>query len=786
MRNFFTSILMFALSVSVIGASLLSPVFVHGQPFLPEDNIDEGGNFDPSFGLNDLVNEQGTDLSIPEQDSLESVAPEGSFTSAVSQSPLPACGISVGRWFSSVGTIEGCFIRIIYFGVLYPSAFIAGVGGSIFDYLVAYTLNSNSYVGGPESFIEQGWRVLRDIANVSFIFILLYSAIRFILGLDSQSIGKTVARIILVALVINFSLFATRVIVDAGNILGRVFYESIDIQNDAQGDLTGRKSISSGLISLFNPQRLLTSEMFTSYANQSQASLNQVGGQNTLGGAVNETPANGFIILILLIASAMNILIAYIFFSVGIFLIARTVGLWIMMIMSPLAFASVGIPALKGKMGKFGFDGWLSQTISLSFLVVVFLFFLYLTVMFLQIAFNSITSTILGGGIENASAIQIIMSVVIPFAIVFFLMTQAKSQAKQMAGDFGSMAVKGLKMAVIGALGTAGLALGGAALVGGVVGRQLGGRFGAQMTKKEATGAWGRARVSAGKYLQNSTFDVRNVKIPKPLTTGLRSGLSYATGKELGAGDFAMNMDRLGGPSSKTYKSVKEQRVKEKTEKAKDYVASEETTLDVKDTSYTHTDANGKKSTATLAGKKISVAQAKEELSKEQKKLEEEKERVHRVNDYEGKKQALADKEKEVEKQENKVAEKQKSLEEMLRRKQSGDNSVSQSMIDNIRRDRDAEKIVLGRREREKKNYKDAVRSVEAMYKDQVNAVEQAKAFIGASKRALHGKNSEIYNDYAKSLENWAPPQSYNYRGPANKEAASNIRSMANKEESKS
>lgn len=715
MRNFFTSILMFALSVSVIGASLLSPVFVHGQ---------------------------GTDLSIPEQDSLESVVPEGAFTSDVSQSPLPACGISVGRWFSSVGTIEGCFIRIIYFGVLYPSAFIAGVGGSIFDYLVAYTLNSNSYVGGPESFIEQGWRVLRDIANVSFIFILLYSAIRFILGLDSQSIGKTVARIILVALVINFSLFATRVIVDAGNILGRVFYESIDIQNDAQGDLTGRKSISSGLISLFNPQRLLTSEMFTSYANQSQASLNQVGGQNTLGGAVNETPANGFIILILLIASAMNILIAYIFLSVGIFLIARTVGLWIMMIMSPLAFASVGIPALKGKMGKFGFDGWLSQTISLSFLVVVFLFFLYLTVMFLQIAFNSITSTILGGGMENASVIQIIMSVIIPFAIVFFLLKQAKSQAKQMAGDFGAMAVKGLKMAVVGALGTAGLALGATAGMAAVAGRQVVGRAAAgAAARADTTKRGGRFVKKYGTALANQNFDARNIKIPKNVSSRLRSGLSYATGGEISASDFSLKTSK---GTQKSYSKLFEEKTKKKVEEAKMFAPDESSKVEF-------VDASG----ATV---KSSVKDA-------QKKLDRKRTDAKQANNYDDKVKSR-DKQKKV-------------VEDVRRDYNTAKEDLRDGRITNI--EFDSIKRALEAAKRRHEDDVKEVKRIESIWKSEEGAYNNAQ-------KALAKNKTDFFKNYAKSVESWSafPDAALTHRFDANRAASSKIEDLGIAEEKKS
>ena len=737
MRNFFTSILMFALSVLVIGTSLLSPVFVHGQPFLPEDSIDEADNFDPSFGINDLTNGQDTDLPAGQDVSPASSAPAGTFSSGASQSSLPECGILP----TEAGTIEGCFIRILYYGVLYPSAFLAGIGGTVFDYLTAYTLNSNSYAGGPESFIEQGWRVLRDLANVSFIFILLYSAIRFILGLDSQSIGKTVARIILVALVINFSLFATRVIVDAGNILGRVFYESIEITNDVQGDQTGRKSISVGLISLFNPQRLLTSDMFTSYANQSQMTLNQVGGQNTIGNAVNDvSPSNGFIILILLIASAMNLLIAYVFFSVGIFLIARTAGLWIMMIMSPLAFASIGIPALKGKMGKFGFDGWLSQTISLSFLVVVFLFFLYLTVMFLQIAFNSITSTILGGGMENASVIQIIMSVVIPFAIVFFLMTQAKSQAKQMAGDFGSMAVKGLKMAVVGALGTAGLALGVTAGVAAIAGRQVVGRAAAgAAAKADTTTARGRFVKKYGTALANQNFDARNIKIPKPVSSRLRSGLSYATGGEVSASDFRLTNMRKG--SQKSYSKLFEEKTKKKVEKAKMYAPDESTKVGV-------VDANGKP---------ISVKEA-------QKNLDRRRIDAKQANDYDEK---------------IKSRDKQKKVVDDVRRDYNTaiqdfrDGRLTQIEFGSIKRALDSAKKAHEDKVNEVKGIEDIWKSEETVYNN--------------AKKALAKKKTDFFKNYAKEVDSWAafPDAMLTHRYDANRAASSKIEDLGIAEEKK-
>jgi len=740
----------------------------------------------PAFAQAQEVGE-GTVLAPTENNPAQAESPitttGPAFQSA--QTALPTCGIDVGSG-SSDGTIEGCAVRFFYYVVLYPSAWLASIGGQVFDYFTAYTLDADSYRDG--GFVEQGWRIVRDIANISFIFILLYVAITFVLGIQNQNAPKLIAKIVLIALVINFSLFMTRAIIDAGNILGRVFYEKIVIQNDDMGDAVNYKTLSAGILAYVNPQQLLTQEMFgkehTVSSVDSTTTGNGIGiyandadaGNNNLTSPVfdYEVPA-GFVILIILIAAAVNIAIAWVFFSVAIYFVGRTLGLWIMMIMSPVAFASKSIPALASKVKKFGFDDWLQQTLQLSFLVVIFMFFLFLTIMFLDVVFKTPFS------VDGGSTVQRIMAVIVPFASVFFLLITAKKQAKEMSGEFGSAVGKALKYAVVGAVGAAGLAVAGAGVVGGAALRQTVGRGAAKMAAgADTTTAKGRFMKKYGEKLSKSSFDVRNVKIPQPAKTalgGIRSGLSYATDGAVTTGDLKTNL--AGKGSDKNYAKLKEDRVKKQVEEAKNYAANEHTKIDTVDNEYeveeTTTDARGNitrtKRTVQDTQTNISLAEAQENKQNSENELANKKAEVHRNQNYLEKKRELDKREKDQEKAE-------KKYNDLLNKKKAG-ITVSPADLSSAQSDVTSGKSRV-------KYQKEQVKQVEDLYQAETNEVARFASMVEATQRGLHAKNAKIYENFAKSLENWAAPQQYNYRGDANQAAASQVRSMSNKEQNKS
>lgn len=629
-----------------------------------------------------------------------------------SQPSLPACGL-IGD-----GTLEGCFVVFFYYVFLYPSAWIAAIAGQIFDFFIAYTLNSDSYHSG--GFVEQGWRVVRDIANASFIFILLFAAITFIVKQDTPSLRRILTRVILVAIVINFSLFMTRAIVDAGNILARVFYEKIVVENDDLAASTQYTTISAGLLNKVNPQSILTGAMFQKkYTVTSNENIQD----NTLGGESaieNFAVGSGFMILIILIAAIINLALAWTFVSVCVFLIGRTLGLWIMMIMSPVAFASLSISFVK--IPKFSFSEWLNKTLTLSFMGVVFLFFLYLTVMFIDISFD----TIFNVAQSNMSTVQHIMSVVVPVAIIVFLLNTAKSQAKSMAGDFGGIVTTGLKKALAIGLGGVGLTAGAVAGVGGIAGRQIVGRAGSALANRAGTQTrLGRAAKRTGKYLSTSSFDARNVKIPKPITSTLRSGLSYASGGIAGANDFKLT--NVGsGTSRGGYIARKEAFVNKKLKDAESLAPDQDTK--VKEGYFYSKDKDGN----TIRNEiklDMSINEAKANLERKKYAIQ-----SNPLEKYSEKKEAQENIKKDFENKQKIYRDAKRKLE---------DGILSSTEYDKIKDD-------FVSVTKAKETIDKTVKEVEAKWSEEENKVKAAENALGQVK-------SDYYRNYSKSVGSFDP-----------------------------
>lgn len=337
------------------------------------------------------------------------------------------------------GKFAACLVEGIYYIVLIPSAWFARTAGEIFDYFIQYSLDTNSY-RGHGNFIERGWSIIRDIANVLFIFSLLYIAIKTILDGSTSAMKTFLVQLIISALLINFSLFFCRIIIDAGNIVARAFYNNIEIPND---DNLEYHTISQGIVMHVNPQRILGTELFNP--------------RHSVSTPDNPIPAgkvdNGYAATILIMACAVNITLGITFLSVALLFVGRVVGLWFLMIFSPIALASRAVP--KNIFGKFNWDSWLSQTLSLSFMAPVFVFFLFLLIMFLQVIFKTNVAD------DSKSTTQLLMAVMIPFAMVIFILNMAKKVAGEMAGEAGQ-AVKSIVGKAAGyGLAATGLAAGG-------------------------------------------------------------------------------------------------------------------------------------------------------------------------------------------------------------------------------------------------------------------------------------------------------------------------------------
>lgn len=461
-----------------------------------------------------------------------------------------------------------CVLWFIYHVILGISVWVVGLAGQLFDYFIFYSLNSDSY---RSEFISKGWGLIRDIANVAFIFTLLYLAIKHILGDSSK---KYIPTLIIVALLLNFSLFFTKVAIDAGNILGRAFFNSITVDGN-ESDINGVKQISIGVMNNINPQKLLDQSLFLPKPLPGVAGDSQSGQVDPNTGAFvadNNTLENnfGYFAFIFILLAIVNFILAGVFLSVSLLFVARVIGLWFAMIFSPIAFITLAVPGSSSFVKQLSFDTWKDNVIKLSFLAPIFMFFLYLTVMFIQIVFSTPID------IDSRDTFTMIMEVFIPFIFVIIILNTAKKVATEMAGDFGAQ-LKALGGKIAGFVG--GVALGGTAMlgrkaIGGFAAAQLkGGNYEQRIADATASGDRARARrlMNAQKgliKLNESSFDIRNAPKAKGWV-GKASGV-VGGGFSSGMKDFGGDKMTFGKGSDQSRKKYLDDAQKEKMDRAKE------------------------------------------------------------------------------------------------------------------------------------------------------------------------------------------------------------------------
>jgi|GEM_PF-3305353 len=440
------------------------------------------------------------------------------------ESALDQAVYNVNCWLGLTSggfSVSGCAVQILYFGLYMPASFLLWLCAYFFNALIAVSLSSTLLKSG---FVPTAWGVVRDLSNVFFILILLYIAIEMILGIGGHDAKKMIAKVIIIALLINFSMFFTQVVIDSSNILALVFYNKLNVNTkqtsvSANGQsttatvaytpVTGEsdQDIAGAMTNAFNPTKLLSPQFFTT-----ASALPVPAGYPP----VSAPPSNGIIAGVLIIAGTIMIFAAYCFFLSGLSFLGRLVELWVLIIFSPFAFMSSTVPKLSGT-EYIGWDAWFKQLITSAFMAPIFMFFMYF--IFLLVRANLFSGIIIGTGTINT-----ILSVVIPAMFILILLLKATKFAKEGSGKFGEVLDKGGKMVTgvvqktaLGiATGGAGLAMGAAAAAG----RGSVGRLGAKFANSNFAKSWERSGILGGEYARraaeavgSSNFDIRSAKI---------------------------------------------------------------------------------------------------------------------------------------------------------------------------------------------------------------------------------------------------------------------------------
>lgn len=358
--------------------------------------------------------------------------------------------------------------------------YLAGLWMTTMSFIMDTAINTTITSGilGDLRVVDVGWRIVRDACNMVYIFVLLYIAIQTILGLASGATKRLLASVFISALLINFSLFFTKVVIDAGNIVAKTFWDNMRITQ-------GTGTVNSFTAWAFGGTAIQTSldpEKSPQAKSLSQTRM----GVMYFGGAV------------------ILFVMGHVFFAGAALMIARTVNLVFLMILSPFAFLGIGLP-------KFNyFNAWLGKLTQYAFSAPLLVFFLYLITLLVQTAdIGFITkandcgfATLFQGDTPACFSIVFQYMIMITFMLMALQMTvsMSGSAGQKMAGWARSFNVGMRRRAV------------------GFAGRQTIGRLGQKFARSETiqkmaankdnilVGGIGRALVLAGDKAQNMKF----------------------------------------------------------------------------------------------------------------------------------------------------------------------------------------------------------------------------------------------------------------------------------------
>lgn len=309
-----------------------------------------------------------------------------------------------------VGLILKLILGITGLLVRFANWFVTWTLGN--PYNISYTRPG---LRAPDNFIiEIGWTLLRDLVNMAFILGLAY--IGFSTALDFGNKFKTkntFLKLLLIALLINFTPAICGAVVDVGNILGSFFIQGADF---------------STLSAIFERQQSFLSRDWSNII------------------------TNGTLMFNTLMLIGFGIVAALVLSIYGILFLARGPIIWLLVILSPAAFFCYIFEKTKKQ-----FDQWWELFLQWALILPVLLgFFLYLSMQIL--ARTSEIMSVSGG--EVSGFLNQILPYTIPvgFLIAGLFLTTSKLMGGGAKAILG--VAKGAALGVAGGVGASALLAG--------------------------------------------------------------------------------------------------------------------------------------------------------------------------------------------------------------------------------------------------------------------------------------------------------------------------------------
>ncbi|MFM2340065.1 MAG: hypothetical protein RLZZ360_701, partial [Candidatus Parcubacteria bacterium] len=270
-------------------------------------------------------------------------------------------GVTVTDGASCWNSAQGFFhcLATAFFGT-----FVA-IAGYAFDAAINLFITQfgQMYIDfGVGAVVEGVWGTVRDIFNLTFIFGLVYIGFQIILGINESSAKRTIPLLIVAALLVNFSLFIVKFVVDFANLTALQIYNLFKAANTLNAG--GGQASPGTVVDMLGGDQPSISLAF----------LNTIGLTSLLSHNPSSGVADGVPLFYTFGMIVVFLVLIYVFFAAAILITIRFAALTFYMIFSPIMFLGWVFPGMKSYSDKF-WSGLFGQ----AFFAPALLFMLYVT-----------------------------------------------------------------------------------------------------------------------------------------------------------------------------------------------------------------------------------------------------------------------------------------------------------------------------------------------------------------------------------------------------------------------
>ncbi|HEV7121450.1 MAG TPA: hypothetical protein VGN56_01330 [Candidatus Paceibacterota bacterium] len=378
---------------------VLAPTAAHAQTAAPTTGatqtlIDDNGN---AFQA-PLVTPASAAATAPTATTPTAAATPAATPSAASGG-ASCSAFSVGSW-------GDCLLDAVAFFILGLANFILGIVGVLLNWIVVKTVFQFSTLIGNSAGLITAWGILRDIGNLLLLFGFVLMGIGTILDTNKLPDKRAIPKLIIFAILLNFSIFAAEAVIDTSNVLTTVLYSQantnpcVDDACNINNGIAGHIMQATGLSGIY-----------------------ALGGAKDIGGTSNKL----VVILGLSLFATVGIVVLL---ATAMMLAFRAIVLTGLIIVSPIGFAGMALPKPFDGMAKKWWNMLIHQAFFAPILFLLIFVDLKVTEGFSSTANNNNLASALTGAAGTSN-----MGIIMVFALISGGLIAALMAAK----SFGAM-----------------------------------------------------------------------------------------------------------------------------------------------------------------------------------------------------------------------------------------------------------------------------------------------------------------------------------------------------------